>query len=77
MDENIKYNSITITTLGEQNQVEFAVQRTAGDQREHVALAVLIPLQGQLSIRDAQVQAIHRAIELLKMTLPEQQPPGG
>lgn len=69
MNDQLNFNKITITTLREQNQIEFGVQRKEGALEESVLLKVLVPRTEQLSVLGAQEVAIRRAIQLLQMTL--------
>lgn len=69
MDEHFLYNSITVTTLGEQNQVDFSLQRLEGDLKERVSLSVLIPLGQAQTLLEVQKAAAQRAIELLQKVL--------
>jgi len=76
MNDQLNYNKITITTLREQNQIEFGVQRIEGALEESVLLKVLVPRTEQLSVLGAQEAAIRRAIQLLQMTLQDWTPEG-
>ncbi|MCE3262647.1 MAG: hypothetical protein K0R43_1726 [Pseudoduganella sp.] len=76
MDSKLHYNKITIETLGEKNQIEFAVRLTEGPLEESVLLKVLVPRKEPLSVLGAQEDAVRRAIQLLQMTLKDWSPEG-
>lgn len=69
MNETISCQSVTITTSGNSNRVEFAVQYNAEGPSETVSLSVIVPPVHEQSLQDAYKQATLRAIEILQKSL--------
>ena len=76
MIDQLISNTITVTTVGQDNLVEFSVQRSAGGLTESVALSVAVPSEAGQTLRDVSALATQRGIGILQAMLRAQDPEG-
>lgn len=70
MSAHFTGNSMAVTTKDGRNLIQTTLELTEGDRRETVSLAVIVPEEPTQTLRDVQIAAALRAIELLKRVLP-------
>ncbi|WP_194720797.1 hypothetical protein [Noviherbaspirillum malthae] len=62
-------NSVTVTSLGQKQLVEFVVQTNAEGAQETVSVTVSIPSKSDRTVAQTQKDAAQRAIDLLQIVL--------
>ena len=72
--EYMDFGNVTISAFNEGKSVTSSLAYSKGHQKESITLTVAVHSEPQASVRDIQILATRRAIEILQKTLPENMP---